>query len=69
MNVGTVIGKLGCSSVLENLGKNPDVYAPPSGAWTAARWPVRAVNVWAVLCGFRVFGYLIGKLYLYDLEI
>jgi len=41
--VGTIIGILGCNSVLEKSGQKPDGHAPPSGTGTAARWPDSAV--------------------------
>jgi len=37
MKVGTIIGILGCISVLEKSGQNPDMHAPPGGTGTAAR--------------------------------
>jgi len=35
--MGVVIGILGCISVLEKPGQNPDMHAPPGGTGTVAR--------------------------------
>jgi len=37
MKVGTVIGILGCISVLEKSGQNPYMHTPPSGTGITAR--------------------------------